>query len=117
MSIAMLPPEHDRQRFDSQKWNAKNPVPRRAAGLDQPITLRTTSISFCGSKGLTNQPVAPAARPCAFMASEDSVVSIRIGVLAYCGMARRLLIRVRPSMRGMFWSVRTRLMLLVLAFS
>ena len=39
---------------------------------------------------------------CAFMASEDSVVSIRMGVLLYCGIARKDLIRLRPSMRGMF---------------
>jgi hypothetical protein len=48
-------------------------------------------------------------RPCAFMASEDSVVSIRIGVALYCGRPRRFLISVSPSMRGMFWSVSTRL--------
>ncbi|MCY1410208.1 hypothetical protein D9M71_255730 [compost metagenome] len=43
-------------------------------------TLRVTSSSFGGSKGLTSQPVAPADLPCCFMASLDSVVSIRIGV-------------------------------------
>ena len=41
------------------------------------MTFLTTSIRRCGSKGLTSQPLAPAALPCAFISSPDSVVSIR----------------------------------------
>ncbi|MNZ73889.1 hypothetical protein D3C78_923180 [compost metagenome] len=49
------------------------------AGHPYGRTLRVTSSSFGGSNGLTSQPLAPAARPCCFMASLDSVVSMRIG--------------------------------------
>ena len=67
-----------------------------------------TASSVFGSKGLTIQPVRPAALPEAFISALDSVVSIRIGVRAYCGSARRLRVSVSPSMLGMFWSVSTR---------
>ena len=47
------------------------------------MTMRMTSSSLFGSKGLTSQPVAPASLPAFFMSSPDSVVRIRIGVLRY----------------------------------
>jgi len=50
----------------------------------QPMTFLTTSSSRFGSKGLTSHPVAPAARPWAFMTSLDSVVSIRIA--SFCNV-------------------------------
>ncbi len=54
--------------------------PPRGNG-NQGRTLRVTSSSFGGSNGFTSQPVAPALRPCCFIASLDSVVSMRIGTL------------------------------------
>lgn len=52
-----------------------------AGNGNQGRTLRVTSSSFGGSNGFTSQPVAPALRPCCFIASLDSVVSMRIGTL------------------------------------
>ena len=66
-----------------------------------------TDTSWLGSKGLTIQPVAPAALPRSFLSSLDSVVSVRMGVKRYAGSLRSFSIRVIPSIRGMFTSVST----------
>src|SRR6218665_1117592 len=87
------------------------------AVLHQRMTLPITSISLAGSKGLTSQPVAPAARPACFIWSLDSVVRIRIGVVLNLGLSRSFLVRLMPSMRGMFWSVSTRSKSRLLDFS
>src|SRR5512139_290092 len=81
------------------------------------MTLPITSTSLAGSKGLTSQPVAPAARPACFIWSLDSVCRIRVGVDLNFGFSRSWRVRLMPSMRGMFWSVSTRLKSRLFAFS
>src|SRR5690606_10159076 len=73
----------------------------------QARTLRTVATSCSGSKGLTSQPVAPAALPSIFLSVPDSVVSISSGVKRYAGSWRSSRIRAMPSMRGMLTSVTT----------
>ena len=58
--------------------------------------------------GLTIQPVAPAARPSAFLPGSDSVVSRRIGVLLKHGSVRNWRVSSMPFMLGMWTSVITR---------
>ena len=52
-----------------------------AGNVFQLSTFLTMSTRRCGSNGLTIQPVAPAARPCAFISSPDSVVSTSTGAV------------------------------------
>jgi hypothetical protein len=66
---------------------------------------RTASTSFTGSKGLTIQPVAPAARARAFFSASLSVVRTSTGVWRWFGSARTPSITPKPSMRGMLMSV------------
>jgi len=47
---------------------------------DQDNTLETVCLRVSGLKGLTIQPVAPAALPSAFLSPADSVVNSKIGV-------------------------------------
>ena len=47
---------------------------------NQPSTRLTVETSCSGLKGLTIQPVAPAALPSCFLSAADSVVSVRMGV-------------------------------------
>src|SRR6478736_3805195 len=71
-------------------------------------TLSTVASSRSGSKGLTIQPVAPAARPSCFLSALDSVVSTSSGTPRYWGRRRSSRTSESPSMFGMFTSVITR---------
>ncbi len=53
---------------------------RHRCSTHQPSTRCTVATSCSGLKGLTSQPVAPAALPSIFFSGVDSVVSISSGV-------------------------------------
>src|SRR5690554_5485297 len=77
---------------------------------ETPRATATRSIaatSFISSKGLTIQPVAPAARARDFSSGALSVVSTRIGRLRLLGEPRIASMKPKPSSRGMLMSVMT----------